>query len=141
MNVSPSFCCGNGGCDHFKNVNDTYGHQAGDAVLHSVAQTLLRTLSPQGTVCRYGGEELAVFFPQKKTSEVVPLMERAREEIEKSKTESGKKRISVTISCGISHREITAQTVMEVIHAADKALYKAKKGGRNQVRCAKACRK
>jgi diguanylate cyclase (GGDEF)-like protein len=141
MNVTPPFAVAMVDIDHFKNVNDTYGHQAGDAVLHSVAQTLLRTLSPQGTVCRYGGEELAVFFPQKTTSEVVPLMERAREEIEKSKTESGKKRISVTISCGISYREIAAQTVMEVIHAADKALYKAKKGGRNQVRCAKACRK
>ena len=99
MNVTPPFAVAMVDIDHFKNVNDTYGHQAGDAVLHSVAQTLLRTLSPQGTVCRYGGEELAVFFPQKKTSEVVPLMERAREEIEKSKTESGKKRISVTISC------------------------------------------
>ncbi|NLG16035.1 MAG: GGDEF domain-containing protein [Fibrobacter sp.] len=137
MKTTPPFSVAMVDIDHFKNVNDTYGHQAGDAVLHTVAQTLLKGLSPQGVVCRYGGEELAIFFPQKTTEEVVPLMEQARMDIEKTKTASGKKKISVTISCGVSHREAVSQSVMEVIHAADKALYKAKNEGRNQVKSAK----
>ncbi len=120
--------------DHFKNVNDTYGHQAGDAVLYAVAQTVNNSLISEGIVCRYGGEELAAFFPHKTCSEVSKLMEEVRGDVEKIKVPSGKKSISVTISVGISQRENPNQTVMDVIGAADKALYRAKHGGRNQVK-------
>jgi diguanylate cyclase (GGDEF)-like protein len=123
--------------DHFKNVNDSYGHQAGDQVLYNIAQTICREVVPDGVVCRYGGEELIIFFSQKTAKQVAPIVEKMRETIEKSKTKTAKKSLSVTVSCGISCREGPNQSIMEVIHAADKALYKAKEGGRNQVKMGK----
>jgi diguanylate cyclase (GGDEF)-like protein len=123
--------------DHFKKVNDTYGHQAGDTVLYAVAQTVKNSLISEGIVCRYGGEELAIFFPRRTCSEVCKLMEEVRRDVEKTKISTGKKSISVTISIGVSQRENPDQTVMEVIGAADKALYRAKNGGRNQVKSGK----
>lgn len=137
FNTSPPFAVAMVDIDHFKNVNDTYGHQAGDAVLYSVAQSVSDTLSSEGVVCRYGGEELAVFFPQKTVSQVAKLMENVRMGVEKIKTVSGKKKISVTISVGVSGRENQNQSIMDVIYAADKALYRAKNGGRNLVKSGK----
>lgn len=137
MNVSPPFAVAMVDIDHFKQVNDTYGHQAGDAVLHAVAQAVQLGAGQLGISCRYGGEELAIFFPQKTAKEVLPVVEKIRTDIEKIKTRSGKKKISVTISAGISHRESFSQSIVDVIHASDKALYAAKNGGRNQVKTQK----
>lgn len=137
FDTSPPFSVAMVDIDHFKNVNDTHGHQAGDMVLYAVAQTVNNSLISKGIVCRYGGEELAVFFPHKTSSEVSKLMEEVRIDVEKIKISSGKKSISVTISIGISQRESPNQTVMDVIGAADKALYRAKNGGRNQVKSGK----
>jgi len=137
IDVTPPFAIAMIDIDFFKKVNDTHGHQAGDAVLYSVAQTVCRGTVPQGIVCRYGGEELAVFFPQKTTKEITPVLEQVRTDIEKMKTSSGRKRISVTISCGVSYREHISQSIMDVIRTADKALYRAKKGGRNQIKSGK----
>jgi diguanylate cyclase (GGDEF)-like protein len=124
--------------DHFKKVNDTYGHQAGDQVLHSVAQTILREVVPDGIACRYGGEEIAVFFPKKEAKEVAKVMEEVRAAIERTKVATRKKKLSVTVSIGVSHRGDVSQTIIDVIHAADKALYRAKGNGRNQVKTGKA---
>ncbi|MGB7567053.1 MAG: GGDEF domain-containing protein [Chitinivibrionales bacterium] len=123
--------------DHFKNVNDTHGHQAGDQVLYTVAQTVCKEVVPNGVVCRYGGEELIIFFPQQTAKQVTPLVEKMRKTIEKTSTKTTKKTIRVTVSCGISCREEPGQSIMDVIHAADKALYKAKESGRNQVKMGK----
>jgi diguanylate cyclase (GGDEF)-like protein len=123
--------------DHFKNVNDSYGHQAGDLVLYNVAQTISKEVLPAGVVCRYGGEELVVFFPQKTAAQALPIVENMRQVIEKTKTKTGKKSLAVTVSCGISCREEMTQSIIDVIQAADKALYKAKEGGRNQVKSGK----
>jgi diguanylate cyclase (GGDEF)-like protein len=123
--------------DHFKNVNDTHGHQAGDQVLYTVAQTICREVVPDGVVCRYGGEELIIFFPQKTLTQAKLVTDRLREVLEKTKTRTGKKTLSVTASIGVSCREEPAQSIMDVIKAADKALYKAKEAGRNQVKTGK----
>jgi diguanylate cyclase (GGDEF)-like protein len=123
--------------DHFKSVNDNYGHQAGDQVLYSVAQTICKEVLPDGVVCRYGGEELIIFFPQKTLHQTLPLVENMRLTLEKVKTKTSKKIISVSVSCGVSCREQSAQSITEVIKAADKALYKAKESGRNQVKSSK----
>jgi diguanylate cyclase (GGDEF)-like protein len=123
--------------DHFKSVNDTHGHQAGDQVLYSVAQTICKEALPAGVVCRYGGEELVVFFPQKTIAQATPIVENIRRAVEKTKTKTGKKSLAVTVSCGVSCREDSAQSIIDVIHAADKALYKAKESGRNQVKSGK----
>lgn len=133
INSTPPFGVAMVDIDHFKKINDTYGHQAGDLVLYHIAQAVQHIVNPLGVACRYGGEELAVFFPQKTTKEIVPIMEKIRTEIESMETSHRKKKIKVTVSAGISHRDDMAQSVMDVIHAADKALYKAKEGGRNQV--------
>ncbi len=123
--------------DHFKKVNDKHGHQAGDKVLYTVAQIILREVIPDGIACRYGGEEIIVFFPNKRTKQITPIMENVRLAIRSTKIPVRRKKLSVTISCGVSHRESSAQTVMDIIHTADKALYRAKKGGRNQVKSGK----
>ena len=123
--------------DHFKNVNDTYGHQAGDEVLFAVAQAVCNGVAPLGIACRYGGEELAVFFSHRTIKEVVKVMEKVRLDIEKLTTQYANKKICVTISCGVSQRESLRQSVQQVIHAADNALYRAKKGGRNQIKSGK----
>jgi len=123
--------------DHFKKVNDTYGHQAGDKVLHHIAQIIQREVVPDGIACRYGGEEIIVFFPNKTTKQIFPVVENIRGVIEGSRIPIARKRLSVTVSSGISHRETVSQNIMDVIHAADKALYKAKDNGRNQVKTTK----
>lgn len=137
LNVLPPFAVAMVDIDHFKNVNDTYGHQAGDAVLYTVAQTVCKGVVPKGICCRYGGEELAVFFPQTTSKEAAAILEKVRLDIEKVKTTSGNKQISVTISGGISQKEDSEQSIQDVLKAADKALYRAKNGGRNQIRSAK----
>jgi diguanylate cyclase (GGDEF)-like protein len=134
LNTSPPFTIAMVDIDHFKKVNDTYGHQAGDAVLYAVAQTVSRIVIPNGTLCRYGGEELAVFFPQRTSEDARKIMEDARIAVQKTKVGSGRKQISVTVSSGISTRTEGAQPLQEVLMAADRALYRAKQGGRNQVR-------
>jgi diguanylate cyclase (GGDEF)-like protein len=135
MELSPPLSIAMVDIDHFKNVNDTYGHQAGDAVLYTVAQAVhADATSHGGIVCRYGGEELAVFFPGKRVKETAAIMDTCRTAVEKIVTESGKKKIAVTVSVGVAERAESAQSVTQVMNAADKALYKAKKGGRNQVK-------
>lgn len=141
LKVDPPFSIAMVDIDHFKKVNDTYGHQAGDHVLYAVAQAICREVVPDGTVCRYGGEEMVIFFPQKTVKEVEPLAEKVRIAIQKMKTKTGKtgkKALSVTVSIGVSCKEQPTTPIIDVIHAADKAMYRAKEGGRNQVRTAKA---
>ena len=137
LNVTPPFSIAMVDIDHFKKVNDTYGHQAGDHVLFAVAQAICREVVPDGTVCRYGGEEMVIFFPQRSLKEVEPVVEKVRVAIQKMKTKTRKKTLSVTVSCGVSCKDQPQTPIIDVIHAADKALYKAKEGGRNQVRTAK----
>jgi len=134
VNVKPPHTIAMVDIDHFKKVNDNYGHQSGDDVLYHVAQIISKEVIPEGILCRYGGEEFAVFFPQKSGKDVKNLMEKARLTVEKTKISSGKRLLSVTVSCGISTREDFSQDMMKVLATADKALYRAKKGGRNQVK-------
>jgi len=140
LNVAPPFGIAMVDIDHFKKVNDTYGHQAGDQVLYAVAQAIQNEVVPTGTVCRYGGEEMIVFFPQRTIRDVEPLAENIRIAIEKMKTKTRKKSLSVTVSIGVSCKEQAAVSIMDVINSADKALYKAKEGGRNQVQTGKTAR-
>ncbi len=123
--------------DHFKSVNDTHGHQAGDKVLHSVAQVIQNEVIPEGIACRYGGEEIIIFFPGKTSKEMKDTLENVREAIEGTKVQTKKKKLNVTVSIGYSCRDDLSQTIMDVINTADKALYKAKSGGRNQLKVAK----
>jgi len=122
--------------DHFKKVNDKYGHKAGDDVLYAVAQKIRSTVIPAGTVCRYGGEEFVIFFPKMGRKEAGKKMEKVRKQIKAMSVRSGSKRINVTISSGVSDRLDSSQTLERVLEIADKALYKAKEGGRDCIKTA-----
>jgi len=119
--------------DHFKKINDTYGHQAGDAVLFQTAQAIQGELIPEGIVCRYGGEEIIVFFPGRTGRELLADLERTRKRVEGLKILHEKREIKVTLSCGAASKDTRAKPVNEVLKEADAALYRAKSKGRNRV--------
>lgn len=140
--------------DHFKKFNDEYGHEVGDQVLRMVAAELER-VGGGGTPYRYGGEEFALLFPGKFAEEVVPHLERVRESIEsatftlrgggrpkrrpenpKPRRNAKRKRVSVTVSIGAAGRSDRRSAPSEVASFADRALYRAKKTGRNRVKVA-----
>jgi diguanylate cyclase (GGDEF)-like protein len=134
--------------DHFKKFNDTYGHDVGDEVLQMVASKINR-VSGGGKVYRYGGEEFTILFPGKRVMEVMPHLERLREEIARSgftvrerkrpgsKPETARqgsdKQVQITVSIGVAEREENDREAEAVVNAADKALYRAKRAGRNCV--------
>ncbi len=120
--------------DKFKKINDKYGHRAGDEVLIQLVKILSNEVVPDGIVCRYGGEEFVIFFPNQSTTKVKMMMELIRKKIKKTSIKVGKKRIKITVSVGISNRHGKTQPLHSVFGIADKALYRAKKEGRNQVR-------
>ncbi|WP_428504867.1 diguanylate cyclase [Roseateles sp.] len=125
--------------DHFKRVNDGYGHQAGDAVLRAVAQTLQSRLRAQDQIGRFGGEEFLIMLPDTSLDGSATLAEALREAVESAPTQWGAHRIAVTISIGVAGGAITgAATVDGLVGAADSALYRAKQGGRNRVEVAPA---
>lgn len=134
IDTSPPFGVAIIDIDHFKKVNDQYGHRAGDEVLINISRILTNELVPGGILCRYGGEEFVIFFPDKKSKEIKSMIERVRKIIKKSVTRHGRNKIRVTISAGISHRKKASQGLVKVLKTADKALYRAKNKGRNQVR-------
>ena len=130
--------------DFFKKFNDTYGHDTGDDVLRLVA-SVLKNVTGGGKAFRYGGEEFSIVFPHAKISEVMPHLEKLRAAVEKSpyayvkkmKDDAKKKPIAknlfVTISIGVAERSEKNDHPDAVMKAADTALYRAKKKGRNCV--------
>ena len=120
--------------DFFKKFNDTYGHQAGDAVLRQVAQTLKKNSRTTDYVCRYGGEEMSIILPNTKTEEALQLANRICAAVsEKPFHLTPVDTAPVTISLGVSTFPDNAQTPQDLIEWADKGLYYAKEHGRNQV--------
>jgi len=119
--------------DHFKNVNDTYGHTAGDSVLKELADHLAEFTRTGDIVCRYGGEEFLVVFPNTKEQDAFFIADRLRESIQKSPIYVEHNKISITISAGISEFPRDGQYEATVLEAADKALYNSKHSGRNRV--------
>jgi diguanylate cyclase (GGDEF)-like protein len=138
--------------DHFKSFNDSYGHDVGDQVLRMVAARLAR-VGGGGQAFRYGGEEFTVLFPGKGSDEALPHLEALRADIDDyrmairgsnrpRRKRAGKRRrsgtssaqtVSVTVSIGVAERSDRNDYPEAVIKAADKSLYRAKRGGRNQV--------
>jgi diguanylate cyclase (GGDEF)-like protein len=121
--------------DHFKVVNDTHGHQCGDAALKHFSAILQECIKrPTDTICRYGGEEFVVILPNTDLEGARILMENLRSSTEKSQFDCEGKTIQFTISVGVSTRVIVKESEYELLHAfSDKLLYKAKEAGRNQV--------
>jgi diguanylate cyclase (GGDEF)-like protein len=118
--------------DHFKGVNDRHGHPAGDAVLKRTAQLVAMNLRSDSVVTRYGGEEFAVLLPVAGLDEARVAAERLRKAIESDVVEFGGARIGVTISVGLAL--VAPDELLDAaLTRADKALHRAKNGGRNRV--------
>ena len=119
--------------DHFKRLNDTYGHQFGDAVLKRVAQLLKAGVYETDFVGRYGGEEFGIVLPRADAAGLLRKAETIRARIEAEVFSQGLERVQLTVSIGIAHFPRDGRGPEELVAAADKALYAAKEGGRNRV--------
>jgi diguanylate cyclase (GGDEF)-like protein len=137
--------------DRFKKFNDRHGHDVGDQVLRMVASKLAQ-VTGGGKPFRYGGEEFTILFPGKSAAEAMPHLEGVRKAVEETrfiirgrnrprekpenpkKVRGSRKKVKITISIGLAERNDKYVTPEQVIKAADKALYKAKKAGRNRIR-------
>lgn len=120
--------------DHFKNVNDTYGHSAGDIVLKQVAKILPQCVRKLDVCCRYGGEEFAIILPSTHLLVGAQVAERIRQQIEDSVIQLTEGDIKVTASFGVNSFQYNSQfTQEEFMKSVDAQLYRAKKMGRNTV--------
>jgi diguanylate cyclase (GGDEF)-like protein len=125
--------------DHFKRINDTYGHSSGDRVLKMIAATTSGIFRVSDVLARYGGEEFVALLYETSAPKAVEVAERLRQAIERSVVQSDRKPIRVTASFGVSDRfgRTDAQPVTEIlsefIASADQAMYASKNAGRNRV--------
>jgi diguanylate cyclase (GGDEF)-like protein len=119
--------------DHFKRVNDTHGHAAGDQVLTNLSQTLIEGLRTVDVVGRIGGEEFAVLLPESSLGRAAEIAERLREAASQLRIRRGETTLAITISVGVAMVPEGAASITEALNAADAALYRAKEGGRDRV--------
>jgi diguanylate cyclase (GGDEF)-like protein/PAS domain S-box-containing protein len=122
--------------DHFKTINDTYGHAAGDAILQSVARTLSTSLRATDVVCRYGGDEVLCLLSGAGVDATLERAEHLRAAVTATRVDHGDISVRVTCSIGAAVFPLHGAEVEEVLRAADAALYRAKAGGRNRVQLA-----
>jgi len=121
--------------DNFKDINDTFGHQAGDQVLRKVAHTLRDTVRTTDIVARFGGDEFVLLFPEVKKEGILPLAVRLRQRIQNSEVGTPRGVAQVTVSIGLACLEPGGEPISteELLRHADEALYTAKEGGRNRI--------
>jgi diguanylate cyclase (GGDEF)-like protein len=125
--------------DHFKLVNDTYGHSMGDVVLSRIAQILDHNARAGDIAARTGGEEFLIICPQTDVHGAAAVAERIRRSVEESGIRSGNVEINVTLSAGVVDASENLKTPDDLLRAADEALYQAKRTGRNKVCIAEQC--
>ena len=121
--------------DHFKNINDTYGHDMGDKVIKTIAKLMLDNTRTMDYIGRIGGEEFAVLMPNTDMDSAYQISDRLRENISKYKMLLNDKSVSVTVSIGLSYLTHEDKNIHTLLKRADTALYEAKDNGRNQVCC------
>lgn len=126
-------CVALGDIDHFKKLNDTYGHQAGDAVLRTLRELFTQLVRESDLVCRWGGEEILIVMPDVSGEVALQRIERLRQALAAQTIRFGQHELHVTISFGIAAQQEGA-TADDIIGAADRALYEAKAAGRNTSR-------
>jgi diguanylate cyclase (GGDEF)-like protein len=119
--------------DHFKSINDTYGHAVGDDVLRAVAQTLQSSVRRSDVVGRIGGEEFSVFLPNTQLPGAQQLAETLRVAVESIHIEVDGVRLKITASIGVAVKRFEQETMQAIQQHADQAMYEAKRGGRNRV--------
>lgn len=119
--------------DHFKKINDQYGHPAGDLILRQTAGLIMKNLRKEDVFGRYGGEEFAVIFPETPKEVAVKLAEKFRQLVEREIYNHEGQIIKVTLSVGIASTSKQIKDDTELLKLADEALYRAKREGRNRV--------
>jgi len=124
--------------DHFKKINDTYGHYTGDLVLKNMGHLLLKNVRKTDMVARYGGEEIAVIAPHTSLPTAVDLAERLRRVVETSEIvpadeQEDRQAITISVSIGVAGLDRQVIDTQSLIKRTDEALYRAKQQGRNQV--------
>ncbi|MDP2965204.1 MAG: diguanylate cyclase [Pelolinea sp.] len=119
--------------DHFKDVNDRFGHQIGDQVLKEIADICLSILRKVDVMCRYGGEEFTVLLPETEESDAAHAAERMCTAISSSRFKTEKGDVTVSVSIGVAELDKSRGSLEKLLAAADQALYTAKETGRNRV--------
>jgi diguanylate cyclase (GGDEF)-like protein len=119
--------------DHFKQINDTYGHHAGDVVLRSLSLVAMEQKRVQDTFGRLGGEEFALLMPETNLEQALIVAERIRLAWEQSPVALDGKLIQSTMSIGVAEASPQDTTLEDLLRRADRMLYKAKEAGRNRV--------
>jgi len=121
--------------DKFKDINDTYGHLAGDMVLSTIGRMFEAHFRRGDLICRYGGEEFAVILPDTSLKSAMNICERLRKKVSSHRFKYNSSDFSISISTGIAlYNNLVHRSPVELVSAADQALYQAKKEGRNSVR-------
>ncbi len=124
--------------DHFKKINDTFGHDAGDIILRGIAASLKECVRTTDAVARIGGEEFLLILPYQTTEEAIVCAERCRRAVAAARFQFGGCDASVTISLGLASRRADMPQCADLLKEADQALYAAKEAGRNTFRCSRA---
>lgn len=119
--------------DHFKSINDTYGHSVGDEAIKSFAQRLRLGIRESDILGRVGGEEFVILLPNTELESAIQLVERVRENVASTPVQCLSDQIAMTASFGIAQLGINAESIKEMLANADGALYLAKESGRNRV--------
>lgn len=119
--------------DFFKKINDNYGHPAGDAILQELGQLIIENTRACDVSARYGGEEFALILPETSLQKAFELMDRLRGLVEAKSFNKKSRPINATISIGVAQLDLSDSSPLGFCERADKALYKAKEGGRNRV--------
>ncbi|HEY0842134.1 GGDEF domain-containing protein [Methylotenera sp.] len=119
--------------DFFKSINDRYGHPVGDKVLCALADIAQKSIRAEDYFARYGGEEFCMLLTSTNENEALDLAERLRLAFAEFSLAVGKERLNITVSIGVADSSVVGLEFADLVMAADKALYCAKEGGRNQV--------
>jgi diguanylate cyclase (GGDEF)-like protein len=122
--------------DHFKSINDTHGHEAGDRALRALASACREGLRHLDVIGRYGGEEFVVLLPETSAALAYEAAERLRHSIEQMQIPLPEGKVRLTVSIGVATAGAETETVAALINQADRALYEAKRNGRNRVAAA-----
>lgn len=119
--------------DHFKDINDTYGHGTGDDVIREVARRLTGALRGSDIICRYGGEEFAALLPETTLEQAMTVAQRLHDVITVAGVPTRTGPLHVTVSVGVAGSAPGEYDMPAVLAAADQALYAAKRGGRDRI--------
>ena len=126
--------------DHFKQLNDTFGHAVGDLALQAAAAEIRLQVRGGDLPARYGGEEFAIILPETDGAAAFRMAERVRKALQNRVIKVGDEQIRITASCGVSATDLGYATPEALIHSADEALYASKETGRNRTSLAGAPR-